>query len=171
MYRKAVSLIIFTAILIVFFSMLSAQDAKPWFDLQNCEFCKNLMTDPQLLMNTDWEHHKIDNGLVTVTTVKDEYLPAYHDAIAHMEEVGAKMMKGEQVYMCGMCEAMGILMQKGAEWQTIMTNHGAVEIMTSDDPELVKEIHAWADKTEAEMAKMMQTPQDTEAPAPVKMDD
>lgn len=171
MCRKAVTLLVFTAILIVFFSMLSAQDEKPWFDLQNCEFCKNLMTDPQLLNNTDWEHHKIDNGLVTVTTVKDEYMPSYLEAIAHMNEVGERLMKGEKVYMCGMCEAMGALMQKGIKWETIMTNHGAVEIMTSDDPELVKEIHAFADKTDAEMAKMMQAPQDTEAPAPVKLGD
>jgi hypothetical protein len=171
MCRKAFTLVVFTAILIVFFSMLWAGDERPWFDLENCEFCKHLMKDPELLNNSDWEHHKIDNGLVTVTTVRDEYMPSFLEAMEHMQETADRLMKGEQVYMCGMCEAMGALMMKGVKWDMVQTNHGSIDIMTSDDPELVKEIHAFADKTEAEMAKMMQMWEEEGEPESEEMTD
>jgi len=129
---------------------------KPWFDLENCGFCKHLLEDPELLDHCTWEHHNIANGMVSVTTVEKDYLPSYRAAMVKMEEVGKKMEEGEMVPMCGMCTAMGALMMKGVKWEYLKTQHGDVMIMTSDSPEVVADLHAFTDKTTTELAKMME---------------
>ncbi|MBD3258987.1 hypothetical protein GF377_11185 [candidate division GN15 bacterium] len=132
-----------------------AGDEKPWFDMETCSFCKHLIEDPGLLHHCDWEHHKISDGVLTVTTVEDEYLDAFNTAMANMEEAGKKMQSGEMLPMCGMCTAMGNLMMTGAQWESVTTKHGSVSVLTSDDPAVVEKIHAFADRTNDEMAKMM----------------
>ena len=64
--------------------------AGEWFDMENCEFCKGLMEDPQLLGNMTWEHHMISNGMMTVTTVKPEFMASYKTAMEKMEIVSKK---------------------------------------------------------------------------------
>lgn len=135
--------------------MAQETEEKPWFDMEKCGFCKHLMEDPEMLNHCTWEHHNIGNGIVTVSTVEKEYLPAYRTAMVKMQEVGKKMEQGEMVPMCGMCTAMGGLMQKGVKWEYVETQHGDIMIMTSDDPELVAELHAFSDKTNLELDKMM----------------
>jgi hypothetical protein len=134
-----------------------AQDTeeKPWFDMEKCGFCKHLLEDPEMLDHCTWEHHNLEDGMMSVSTVEKEYLPSYREAMAKMQEVGEKMEQGEMVPMCGMCTAMGELMQKGAEWEYVQTEHGDIMIMTSDDPEVIAELHAFSDKTNAELEKMM----------------
>ena len=141
------------AVLLLLASVALAGDA-PWFDMKNCGFCKHLMDDPEMLNHCTWEHHKIDNGMVVVTTVEDAYLPSYQKAMAVMEEVGKNMEAGEMVPMCGMCQAMGSIFMKGAKYTSIDTKHGSVALFTSDNPEVVKEIHAFVDRNNEEMAKM-----------------
>jgi len=138
-----------------------AQDAeeKPWFDLENCGFCKHLMDDPGLLDHCTWENHNIENGMMSVTTVDKEFLPSYRAAAMKMKETSEKMEKGEMVPMCGMCTAMGSLMMKGAKWEYVETQYGDVQIMTSDNEEVVQELHAFTDKTNAELAKMEEAAQ------------
>ena len=141
------------AVLLLLTSVALAGDA-PWFDMKNCGFCKHLMDDPELLHHCTWENHKIDNGALIVTTVEDEFLPSFEKAMAAMEETGKKMEAGEMVPMCGMCQAMGAMFMKGAKYQSINTQHGNVALFTSDNPELITEIHAYVDRTNDEMAKM-----------------
>ncbi len=124
-----------------------------WLDLESCGFCKHLTEDPGLLDHCTWENHNVEKGVVTVTTVEKDYMPSYHTAMVKMKEVNKKMEAGEMVPMCGSCAAMGGLMMKGAKMEHVETQHGYVMLMTSDDPELVTEIHAWTDKTNAELAK------------------
>ncbi|MBD3219056.1 MAG: hypothetical protein GF310_12345 [candidate division Zixibacteria bacterium] len=149
-------------VLLIFGTLLIAGDEKgekadkPWFDMENCAMCKNLVAEPGLLENSDWENHKIDNGAVIVTTVDEEYLPAMKKASKQMQEVAEKLMAGEKHYLCGMCSAYGELYMSGAKVQSVETNHGFVEIFTSDDPATVEKIHAFADKNNEEMAKMME---------------
>ena len=114
-----------------------AGDEQPWFDMENCAFCKHLTSDPGLLQNTTWEHHNIKNGIISVTTVQgSEHLEAYFAAGEKMQEESKKMMNGEQVPMCNMCQAMGGCMAKGLACEMVNTKHGSVAIFTSDKPEL-----------------------------------
>ncbi|MFH1756240.1 MAG: hypothetical protein ABIA59_11130 [Candidatus Latescibacterota bacterium] len=140
-------------VLIAAYSLTAAQEAK-WFDMENCGFCKALMTPPDMLEHATWEHHNIANGIVSVTTVDKEYIGPWRAAEAKMEETGKKMEKGEQVGMCNACMGISSLMMKGAKWESVQTTHGSVAMMTSSDAEVVKEIQAWGKKTMDEMAKM-----------------
>lgn len=153
---KTVVTICLAAMLVLSISAgAAAQEEKPWFDLENCGFCKHLMDDPHLLEHCTWENHNIGNGMMSVTTVDKDYLPSYRVAAKKMQEVSEQMEKGEIVPMCGMCTAMGGLMMKGAKWELVETEVGDVQLMTSDDPEIVKELHAFTEKTNKELAKMM----------------
>ncbi len=129
-----------------------------WLDLEKCGFCKNLIEDPELLNHCTWENHNIENGAVTVTTVEKDYMESYHTAMAKMEEVNKKMQAGEMVPTCGLCSHMGGLMMKGVKMEHVETQHGYVMLLTSDNPELVAEIHAMNDKTNAELAKFEAAP-------------
>ncbi|HDS02031.1 MAG TPA: hypothetical protein ENO22_13265 [candidate division Zixibacteria bacterium] len=162
MRYKNLFLLVLGAMLLFGGALLIAGDetakkaGKSWFDMENCAFCKNLIAEPGLLEHSDWENHKIDNGAIMVTTVEDEYLPAMRKVNANMMAVAEKLQKGEQLYLCGMCSAYGELWMSGAKIQTVETNHGYVEIFTSDDPEMVAKIHAFADKNNEEMARLME---------------
>lgn len=131
-----------------------AADEGPWFDMKNCGFCVSLMEDPNLMANMTWEHHIITNGMVTVTTIKREYMDSYKKAMAAMQATAAKMEKGEQVKMCNFCKAHGELMKAGIVMDYIPTLHGDVMIMTSDKPELVEKIKKFAQRTIDELKKM-----------------
>ncbi len=59
--------------------------------MEKCGFCKHLTEDAELLNHCVWEHHKIANGMISVTTVEKEYLPSFRTAMVKMEETGIKM--------------------------------------------------------------------------------
>lgn len=145
-------LIVSLALLVV-----TSADEKPWFDMENCAFCKNLKAEEGLMDNiTKWEHHNVKNGTVSITVVNKEYLPAYKRAMDGMEKTSQRMEAGEQLPMCGMCEAYGAAMMKGAQWDEIQSGNTFVSIMYSSEPEVISEIHALTDRTNQEMEKMME---------------
>jgi hypothetical protein len=136
------------------FMIATAQD-KPWFDMEKCAFCSQLMAEQGLMDHMPkWEHHNTKTGGMTITVVDPEFVPAYKRAMAKMEEVGMKLQQGEQVYICGYCEAYGALM---IQFDQVESDNIFVYTAYSDKPELVDEIHAYIDRTNAEMAKMMET--------------
>jgi hypothetical protein len=149
---------LFMGLLIFAFSAVSAQDKpaaeKPWFDMVNCSFCKHLVKDTMLLKNMTWNHYDISNGLLAVTTVKPEYKAAYLEAMKAMEQVGQDMMSGKiQAQMCGHCENYGKLMMSGAHMEYIPAKEGDIVLMTSDKPEIVTQLKAFAQKNREELAK------------------
>ena len=133
-----------------------AADEHPWFDFEKCEMCKNLTMIPDFMDHLHYKLVKVDNGFVAVTTADPGYVEKYKEVNVKMSEVGQKLMSGEQMYLCGSCQAMGALFMRGAKMQQGELDNGDVMVVTSDDPELVKDIHAFVDKNEAEMMKMMQ---------------
>jgi hypothetical protein len=126
---------------------------KPWFDM-NCSMCKNLYGVEGLMENMSWEQLDISNGIVSVTTVTKDYLPAYREAHMGMKETGMMLQKGEMLPICGSCTAFGVFMTKGVNQEYAETTHGDVWIVTSDDDEVVAEIKAWAQRNRDELAKM-----------------
>ncbi len=153
--RKAM-MAVFTAVIISALAAPITIAETPWFDMANCEFCKPLMEDPNLMSQMDWEHHIISDGIMSVTTVKDDGMPSFKKAMAKMGDCAAKMQKGEKVSMCSMCSAYSGFFAKGAKSENIYTNHGAVSLLTSTDPKIVAEIQEWAKKTNMELEKMAQ---------------
>jgi len=149
--------LIVPAVLLSLVSIATAgeQAEKPWFDMKNCAMCSHLMENPELLPHMTWEHHKLDNGIISVTTVDREYVDAYRAVSAKMQATADKLKAGEALPLCGMCTAYGALFAEGAHLNRIETERGAVYLVTSDKPEVVKDIHDWADQTNDEMKQMM----------------
>ena len=141
-------------------------EEKPWFDMQNCAICKNLTAEPGLMQHfTKWEHFKTADGLMNLSVVDKEYVPAYKKAQANMDAVIEKMKQGgEMPYLCNACMAYGEIMQEGAKYEQFQSDNIFMSSLTCDKPEVVAKIHAWVDRTQAEMAKMqeMQKPQQEE---------
>jgi len=144
------------AVSILAASFIIAGEEEPWFDMQNCEFCKSLTENPQLMNNMSWEHHKISNGLASITRVKAEFVGSYKEAQQKMRAVGDKMMRGEQVNVCNMCKSLGEIYNSGAKRDLVESDNIFVWVTTSDDPETVKMIHAWGERTTKEMMAMEQ---------------
>ncbi len=155
---KKEKLAFIAVVVLLFAALLYAADEKPWFDMKNCEFCKNLLDDPKLLDNMTWKIYDISDGILTVSTVKPEYQKSYDKASKAMETIGMKMMSGEinpmDVKMCGSCEYYGKLMMMGAKMETIKTDNGDITLMRSDKPELVKMIQEYGHRSNEAMAEM-----------------
>jgi hypothetical protein len=139
-------------VLVVAFSIVQAGD-EPWFDMENCSFCKNLATEPGLLDHMTWEQHNISNGMVSVTWVDEKYMDEYKTAYDNMEKVGKRLEAGEQLPMCQSCMTFGMLMMKGVKQESAKLTHGDVWIVTSDDPAVVKQIQDWATRNMEELKK------------------
>jgi len=147
---------ILTALLALVAIVAVAGDQGAWFDMEKCDFCKHLTTDPNFLPNTEWNHYTISNGFVNITTYKPEFKETWVQVTKDMEDTGKRMMAGEKLNMCGMCTDMGALMQAGAKYESIEIDNGSLTIWTSDDEALVKKLQAHAQMNTEEMAKMME---------------
>jgi hypothetical protein len=55
--------------------------------------------------------------------------------------------------MCGHCTTYGELLMAGAVGQEYNSDVAMAYTMTSSDPEMVKKLHAFGEKNNAEMAK------------------
>ena len=155
---KTAKAILMVVIAVLVLALLVTAEDKPWFDMEKCAFCSQIMAQPGLMDHiTKWEHHNTKNGSMSITVVDPEYVGAYKEAMAKMQEVGQKMQKGEPTYMCGMCEAYGAIMMKGAQYDVVESDNIFVVNMYSDNPDLVNDIHAMTDRTNEEMKKMTET--------------
>ncbi len=144
-------------LLILLFSMSFAADDGQWFDMEKCAMCKSLMEDPELMNNMTWKHHNISNGIVSVTKVDPAYLKSYLKSRVQMNEIGERIAKGEKFEFCNMCSSLGGLYQAGAKWEAVDSDNVMIGITTSDNPEIVEKIQAWAERTTKEMMAMEQT--------------
>ncbi len=135
-----------------------AMAEAPWFDMPNCDFCKHLIKDENLLPNMKWEHLDISNGVVTITTVEDDYKGAYKEAQSAMMALGTDMESGKvnfaDVKMCGFCQNYGMLMQAGASFEYVQGEGADVVIISGDNEELIAKIKKFGEKNRTELAKM-----------------
>jgi hypothetical protein len=129
-------------------------------EMQKCAVCKYMAENPELLKEMTWETHKIDNGMLCLTTVPKEQKKEFDTVSAKMMQAIAKLeadpAHAKDAKLCSFCRSMGELHKAGAKMQHIDTQTGAIHMVTSDDPALVKKIHAMADKAIAEQKKMQQ---------------
>jgi len=127
-----------------------------WFDMVNCSFCKHLGTQEGLLDHITWEHYDIANGLVSITTVDPQYKEPYLKAMAAMEQVGKDLEAGKRTMadtpMCGFCTAYGMLMMSGAKIEYVQGKNADIVLITSDNPEMVKKIKEYGERTRTELA-------------------
>lgn len=128
---------------------------KPWFDMENCSFCKPLLEEPGLLDNMIWEHHDISNGLLAITIVAPGFEKAYQKAMESMQKVAQDMAQGgKSVEMCGHCQYYGMLMMSGAKLEPVKTGAGDIMLITTDKPEILEKIREYGRRNREELAKM-----------------
>ena len=158
MKKSAVVLVICTAVVLAVVGSFAA-DEKPWFDMEHCDFCKNLLKEPHLFENMTWEHHDISNGLLTLTVVKPEYETAYLEAQHAMEKVAERLAQGAtDVHMCNHCMTYGMILMSGARMEHIRTCAGDITLLTSDKPEVLAMIRDYAKKTRDAMIDQPPSP-------------
>lgn len=127
-----------------------------WFDMQKCEMCRNLLTDPELLHHMTWENLKTADGMVQIATVQPEYEASYGKCMQAMAALGNEMSSGKRkLTMCGSCAAFGELMTAGVTYETVDAEAADVTIIRADDPALVARVHAYCDRNNSEMALLM----------------
>jgi hypothetical protein len=129
-------------------------------EMQKCAVCKYMAENPELMKETTWETHKIDNGMLCLTTVPKEMKKEFDAVSAKMMQAIAKLeadpAKAKEAELCSFCQSMGELHKLHAKMQHIDTQTGAIHMVTSDDPATVKKIHAFADIAIAEQKKIQQ---------------
>ena len=133
-----------------------AEDSKPWFDLENCAFCKNFKmgTDEYIVDHMKGNYHTLPNGFLAIMTIEDDFKDEYAKSAEGMQKVVEDMQKtGTQPQMCQHCATYGELMMGGAVAQEFNSDVAIAYMMTSDNPEMVKKLHAFAERNNAEMAK------------------
>lgn len=146
---------IIVALAVMLMSLTAVAEEKPWFDMENCAFCKNLMTDPHLMDNITWEQYHISNGILVVTTVAPEYEESFEKAMKAMEKLGNDMMEGKvtDVVTCGHCDFYGMLMASGAKFENFKTKAGYIDLIISDNPEILAKIKEYAANNDKAMAE------------------
>ena len=151
------AIIVLAALVVLGFvaGAVTAEEETAWFDLHNCSMCKHMANEEGLVENTEWETHLIANGALSIITVAESHKAAFERAHKHMEEIGMKLHSGEQMPLCGFCQSYGMLMMSGAKVESVEGKTATVNLMTSTDAEVVKKIHAHAQKTIDEYKKMM----------------
>src|SRR3954467_596817 len=87
---------------------------KMMAEMKKCAVCKNLAENPELMKNMSWETHKIENGMLSVTTAPKKMskdLKAVSEKMREaVEQVKADAKEGKEVHLCSFCSAMGELM-------------------------------------------------------------
>jgi len=133
---------------------VTAGEDEAWMDMENCAMCKPLAANPELMQHMKWSHYDLTNGIMSVTMVDREYAKPYATACMAMEATEKQIQAGEKVPLCNMCTSLISLMGRGMQSDLVETDFGHVRVCTSADPELVADMHAWAERTRTEMAKM-----------------
>lgn len=147
------SRIVLLSVVVLLFAGVAVSGELGWID-KNCDMCKNLTSTPGLFDSVKWEQHDISNGIVSMTTVNADFLKAYRTAHEGMVKTAERLMAGEKLHLCGSCTALGNCIMKGTHQEYVQTSNGDVTIFTSDKPELVGELQAWAKRNAEEQAKM-----------------
>ncbi len=129
-------------------------------EMQKCAVCKVWAEKPDLMKAMTFETHKIDNGMLCVMNVPKEQKKEFDAVHAEMMKNIAKVMAdekaGKPVELCHFCQSMSKLTQAGAKQQNVGTSTGMILLVTSDNPQVVAQIHAQADKNVEEQKKMQQ---------------
>ena len=149
---KAIYSLAMLGLAVAWGSSVFAEDAgdKMVAEMKKCDVCKNLTDNMELMISMGWETHKIDNGMLSLTTVPKDKKKDFDKVNTKMrraiDQVKSDVKAGKEVHLCSFCSEMAQLMKAGAKEQHIETESGEIELCTSDDPAVVKKIHELADK-------------------------
>lgn len=132
-----------------------AGEEGAWMSMENCAMHEHLVAEPGLVDHMTYEVYVTQHGMMTVTTVSEDYSDEYMSAMKHMQETGAKLMGGEKLELCGYCQSHMAIMGGGkATMEPFHTAGGDVMIVSSTDEATVAQIHEHAKHAQMELKKM-----------------
>lgn len=142
-----IRVVIITALSIVFVFVIAVKAGQPaWFDMDHCDFCKCITAEKGLMEYMHTEYHLIEKGAISLTVVDEKFIEAFERARHKMEQVALELIQAEQApNACGHCMAYGHLMEIGVVPEMVHNSAGYVVIWTSDDPNVIAEIHEMAE--------------------------
>lgn len=130
-----------------------AQDDKPWFDLKNCEFCKQFANPPDMLLHINTEYYSTAVGLMMITNIDKGYEEHFMKAQEGMQKVVADMQAGKMPTMCQHCSKYGEFTMAGVKMDVVKTPHGTVSLLVASDPAMIEKLHAFGKRTADETEK------------------
>ena len=147
--------VLLVGLMVLLCSVATAGDDVPWFDMDKCAFCKMITAEEGLAEHMQVEYHNLSSGMMSITVVDKEYMEPYERVQKKMEKLGFELAQAtEMPYMCGYCCAHGEFYMAGLQPDHIRSKVGEIVIWTSDQPEMVKKLHAFAQRSIDECAKM-----------------
>jgi hypothetical protein len=131
----------------------AAQEDSAWM---NCEICKHVMNDMDLLMACDYSIADWSQGAIFTLALKK---PELMERFRALEEVDKKLSdqfiamsadarKGK---LCPHCEKYFEFCDRGLEDERIQTPTGTIIVTYTSDPALVKDVHAWTAASRKQM--------------------
>jgi hypothetical protein len=122
----------------------------------NCEICKNIFQQPELMMACDYTVTDISDGIVcTVNLKKPELMPKLRAFMKNDRKVCDKFRsltkKDCDEKLCPGCAAYFDFTRRGLKEEQVDTSNGALTVARTNDPALLKDLHAWS----AEIRQMM----------------
>ena len=114
---------------------------KPWFDLEKCGFCRQIGAQPGLVDHMKSEYFDLRNGMLSVTHIDNDYVPAYKKALEGMRPVVKDLQAGKPVYTCRHCTELGALYMAGVATDEVESGENIYVVYSSSDSTLIARIH------------------------------
>ena len=128
-------------------------EEQPWFDLEKCGFCKQIGAQPGLVDHMKSDYFDLRNGMLSVTHIDTEYLPAFKKALEGMRPVVQDLAAGKPVYTCRHCTELGALYMAGVAPEQVESGENIYVVYQATDSTLIARIHKFrADCTAGEEA-------------------
>lgn len=127
---------------------------KPWFDMENCAFCKEIAKQPGLMEHMSHEYHNISTGIVSVSYIDGDYKGAFKKAQEGMMAVAQNMKPGQMPAMCQHCSMIGEFMMKGVKMDEVQSKDCIIFIYSSTDSATVAQIQEFGRRSAEEGAKI-----------------
>ncbi|MFH2000677.1 MAG: hypothetical protein ABIK28_13430 [Planctomycetota bacterium] len=118
--------------------------------MANCEICKSIFEEPELMAACDYSVAKFNNGLIFNLYMKDMSLMPQFKAHAEKdlvitEKYMAMSPEERGKRLCPICQHYFMFRDKGMKEERIMTPTGALTVLSTDNPELIKAVHGYGD--------------------------
>ena len=138
---------------VLIFAVALAQE-KPWFDPQNCAFCKQFAAEPGLLDHMTSEYHNLPDGMLSVTHIDKDYEDAFKRAQVGVGKVIREMQTtGKVPYMCPHCAMLGEFTMKGVKQEQANTSFGIVVLYQSGDSTTVAKLQDFGKRSAEGLAQ------------------
>jgi hypothetical protein len=108
-----------------------------------------------MMENLQWETVRISNGIASLESVPSQFLDDYREVNEKMQHTADRLMRGEEMYLCGFCLTMSSLIREGARHEYVPTSTGGLSLLTSPDVKMQQRIWRFYEKAEEKKGELM----------------